>query len=74
MDWGLKNRLSKIIQPDTGRAVMLAFDHGYFLGPTHRLEEPEKTITPLIPYADTIMLTREEAYSGPLSTLKPIQT
>jgi len=58
MDWGLKNRLSKIIQPDTGRAVMLAFDHGYFLGPTHRLEEPEKTITPLIPYADTIMLTR----------------
>ncbi len=58
MDWGLKNRLSKIIQPKTGRAVMLAFDHGYFLGPTHRLEEPEKTITPLIPYADTIMLTR----------------
>lgn len=58
MDWGLKNRLSKIIQPDTGRAVMLAFDHGYFLGPTHRLEDAEKTITPLIPYADTIMLTR----------------
>lgn len=58
MDWGMKNRLSRIIQPDTGRAVMLALDHGYFLGPTHRLEEPRKTITPLLPYADTIMLTR----------------
>ncbi len=58
MDWGMKNRLSKIIQPETGRSVMLALDHGYFLGPTRRLEIPRQTITPLIPYADTIMLTR----------------
>jgi len=58
MDWGMKNRLSRIIQPDTGKTVMLALDHGYFLGPTHRLEVPRETITPLLPYADTIMLTR----------------
>ena len=58
MDWGMKNRLSRIIQPDSGRTVMLALDHGYFLGPTHRLEVPRETITPLLPYADTIMLTR----------------
>lgn len=58
MDWGMKNRMSRIINPKTGRTVMLALDHGYFLGPTHRLEEPRKTIEPLIPYADTIMLTR----------------
>ena len=58
MDWGMKNRMARIIQPDTGRAVMLAFDHGYFLGPTNRLEVPRETITPLLPYADTIMLTR----------------
>ncbi len=58
MDWGMKNRMSRIINPDTGRAVMLALDHGYFLGPTHRLEIPRETIEPLIPYADTIMLTR----------------
>lgn len=58
MDWGLKNRLSRIIKPDTGRTVMLAVDHGYFLGPTSGLENPRKTITPLIPYADSIMLTR----------------
>jgi putative autoinducer-2 (AI-2) aldolase len=58
MDWGLKNRLSRIIVPDTGRSVMLAVDHGYFLGPTSRLEVPRKTIMPLAPYADSIMLTR----------------
>lgn len=58
MDWGMKNRLSKIIKPKTGRTVMLAVDHGYFLGPTTGLEEPGKTIEPLVPYADTLMLTR----------------
>jgi putative autoinducer-2 (AI-2) aldolase len=58
MDWGMKNRLSKIIQPDTGRAVMLALDHGYFLGPLTKLERPGETISPLVPYADSIMLTR----------------
>jgi len=58
MSWGLKNRLSKIIQPDTGRTVMLAVDHGYFLGPTTKLENPRATITPLLPYADAVMLTR----------------
>src|SRR5262245_56402154 len=34
MDWGLANRLARILRPDTGRTVMLAVDHGYFLGPT----------------------------------------
>ena len=58
MDWGMKNRLARIIKPADGRAVMLAVDHGYFLGPTSGLEEPRKTIEPLLPYADSIMLTR----------------
>lgn len=58
MDWGLQNRLSRIFKPSDGRTVMLAVDHGYFLGPTHRLEDPRKTIEPLLPYADAIMLTR----------------
>lgn len=58
MDWGKKNRLSRIIKPSTGRTVMLAVDHGYFLGPTSGLEEPGKTVKPLLPYADTLMLTR----------------
>jgi len=58
MDWGLKNRIAQIIKPDTGRTVMLAVDHGYFLGPTSGLEVPAKTIKPLLPYADALMLTR----------------
>jgi 3-hydroxy-5-phosphonooxypentane-2,4-dione thiolase len=58
MDWGLKNRLSRMIKPSTGRSVMLACDHGYFMGPTHRLEDPRKTIEPLLPYADTVAVTR----------------
>lgn len=58
MDWGMKNRMAKIIKPETGRCVMLAVDHGYFQGPTSRLEEPEKAIAPLEPYADSLMLTR----------------
>jgi putative autoinducer-2 (AI-2) aldolase len=58
MDWGMKNRFSKIIKPKNGRCVMLAVDHGYFLGPTEKLEVPQKTIQPLLPYVDSIMLTR----------------
>src|SRR5439155_19823687 len=58
MDWGMRNRLSRIIKPSTDLAVMLAVDHGYFMGPTHKLEEPRKTIEPLTPYADAIMCTR----------------
>jgi putative autoinducer-2 (AI-2) aldolase len=58
MQWGLENRLSRIIKPGTGRTVMLAVDHGYFLGPTRRLEVPRETILPLLPYADALMPTR----------------
>jgi putative autoinducer-2 (AI-2) aldolase len=58
MDWGMRNRLSRIIKPDTHRTVMLAVDHGYFLGPTNKLENARKTIEPLLAYADALMLTR----------------
>jgi putative autoinducer-2 (AI-2) aldolase len=58
MDWGLSNRLARILRPPHGRTVMLAVDHGYFLGPTSGLEQPRKTIAPLLAYADSLMLTR----------------
>jgi len=58
MDWGMQNRLSRIINPKSGRTVMLAVDHGYFQGPTTGLKRPGETIAPLIEYADAIMLTR----------------
>ena len=58
LDWGMKNRLSNIFNPETNRTVMLAIDHGYFLGPTSGLERVDVTIVPLLPYADTLMCTR----------------
>jgi putative autoinducer-2 (AI-2) aldolase len=58
MDWGLSNRLARILKPPHGRTVMLAVDHGYFLGPTSGLEDPRATIAPLLAYADSLMLTR----------------
>jgi len=56
MGWGKRNRLARIMKG--GRTVMLAVDHGYFQGPTTGLENPRKTITPLLPYVDSLMLTR----------------
>ena len=58
LDWGIKNRLSRIFNPESGRTVMLAIDHGYFQGPTTGLERIDLNILPIAPYADTLMLTR----------------
>jgi len=57
MDWGMKNRMAQLIQAD-GHCCFLPVDHGYFQGPTHKLEEPWKTIEPLLPYADALFITR----------------
>jgi len=57
-DWGMQNRLARVFRPDTGRTVMLAFDHGYFQGPTTGLERVDLTIVPIAPHADALMLTR----------------
>ncbi len=54
----MENRLARIIKPIDGKAVMLAVDHGYFLGPTEKLENPRKTVEPLVKYCDSLMLTR----------------
>lgn len=58
LDWGIKNRLSRIFNPKSGRTVMLAVDHGYFQGPTTGLERIDLNILPIAPHADTLMLTR----------------
>lgn len=58
MDFGIKNRLSRIINPRTGKTVMLAVDHGYFQGPTTGLKDLKKTVTPLAPHADCLFITR----------------
>ena len=57
MDWGMKNRLQSLFQDD-GHCMFLPIDHGYFQGPTTRLEKPGETIAPLLPFADGLFVTR----------------
>lgn len=57
VNWGMKNRLSQLIQPD-GRCLFLPIDHGYFQGPTTKLERPGETVKPLLPYCDALFVTR----------------
>ena len=66
LDWGMKDRLSRIFNPATGKSVMLAFDHGFIMGPTSGVERIDLTITPLIEYADCLMCAR-----GVLRSLVP---
>jgi len=65
-DWGMRARLSRIFDPRDGKTVMLAFDHGYFQGPTSGLERLDRSILPLVPQADALMCTR-----GALRTTMP---
>lgn len=58
LDWGMQSRLSRIFNPKTGKTVMLAFDHGYFQGPTTGLERIDINIAPLFEHADVLMCTR----------------
>ncbi|WES63848.1 3-hydroxy-5-phosphonooxypentane-2,4-dione thiolase [Microbacter sp. GSS18] len=57
-DWGLRSRMSRVFAPEDGKTVMLAFDHGYFQGPTSGLERLDRSILPLVPQADALMCTR----------------
>ena len=69
LDWGMKNRLARIFNPKDGRTLMLAFDHGYIMGPTSGLERMDLSIPPLIPHVDCLMCTR-----GALKTCVPPDT
>lgn len=57
MDWGMANRMARMIKPD-GKCYFLPIDHGYFQGPTRCLERPGETIKPLLPWADALFCTR----------------
>jgi len=73
MEWGLENRIASIIKPNNNRALMLAVDHGYFLGPTEKLENPKKVIAPLLKHCDSLMLTRGvQRTSVPATTSTPM--
>ena len=57
MDWGMKNRLAQVIKSD-GHCLFMPIDHGYFQGPTRKLEKPGETVEPLLPYCDALFVTR----------------
>ena len=57
-DFGIKSRLARLFNPASGNTVMLAFDHGYIMGPTAGLERIDLVIPPLIPYVDVLMGTK----------------
>jgi putative autoinducer-2 (AI-2) aldolase len=71
MDWGMENRLGQLMP--NGKCFFMPIDHGYFQGPTRRLERPGETIKPLLPFVDAIFCTRGvlRAAIDPLSS-KPI--
>lgn len=73
LPWGMKDRLSRIFNPKTGRTVMLACDHGFIMGPTSGLERIDLNIVPLIEHADCLMCTRGILRSViPPATNKPV--
>jgi putative autoinducer-2 (AI-2) aldolase len=72
-DWGMKNRLARTFNPQTGRTVMLAIDHGYMQGPTTGLERVDLSIVPLLPQCDALFCTRGILRSViPADCTKPI--
>ncbi len=72
MDWGMENRLSRLMQSD-GHCFFMPIDHGYFQGPTTKLEKPWETIKPLLPHFDALFVTRGVLRSAiPPAINKPI--
>jgi 3-hydroxy-5-phosphonooxypentane-2,4-dione thiolase len=72
MDWGMKNRMSRLFRKD-GRCFFLPIDHGYFQGPTRCLEKPGETIAPLLPFCDALFVTRGVLRSAVAANIeKPI--
>jgi len=65
LDWGMQSRLARIFNPASNRTVMLAFDHGYFQGPTTGLERIDLSIAPLFAETDVLMCTRGILRSPP---------
>ena len=73
LDWGMQSRLARIFNPHSNRTVMLAFDHGYFQGPTTGLERIDLSIAPLFADTDVLMCTRGVLRSQvPAATNKPV--
>lgn len=72
-DWGVKNRMSRIFNRKSGKTVMLAFDHGFLMGPTSGLERIDINIAPLAEHADCLMGCRGSIRANiPPENTKPV--
>ncbi len=72
-DWGVKNRMARIFNQKSGRTVMLAFDHGFLMGPTSGLERIDLNIAPLAEHADCLMGCRGSIRANiPPENTKPV--
>lgn len=58
LGWGMKKRLSKIFNPESGNTVMFAFDHGYFMGSVSGLERLDLIVPKVEKHVDALMATR----------------
>ena len=56
MDWGMANRMAQLFK--NGRCMFMPIDHGYFQGPTRKLECPAETVAPLMEFAEALFVTR----------------
>ncbi len=73
LDWGMQSRLARIFNPQDNKTVMLAFDHGYFQGPTTGLERIDINIAPLFEHTDVLMCTRGILRAQvPVASNKPV--
>jgi DhnA family fructose-bisphosphate aldolase class Ia len=55
---GKKNRLSRILSPETGRGLIVAIDHGMALGPMTGIENPSKVFETLESWTDAWLMTK----------------
>lgn len=55
---GIENRLARILNPKSGRGLIVAMDHGMALGPMTGIEKPGPVFETLEPYTDAWLMTK----------------
>ena len=55
---GKRNRLSRILNPTTGRGLIVAIDHGMALGPMTGIEKPQEVFQTLEANTDAWLMTK----------------
>jgi len=56
--FGIKNRMARIVNPETNRTLIMAMDHGMVMGPTHGIEKPAETLKLMDGYMDSMIINK----------------